>query len=198
MVDFDRPNIWDFLIWGLVISSIGVFVIVKVASPDAVTNAAEIIRYLIVGVIMGLAAGISNYSLKRTIFAVSGGLIAGTACFLYTYLFAEPYRGLLPAFLTHIVYSFFWYAIAIILSLVAADIRKKEMQWDILLPMTTSIVVIFVFVILNRFMSIFAWVFVSFTNRESVDILMYPVVFAMALLNVTINIRRWCKFCALE
>jgi len=179
MKESKQPTIWHYLVWGLIVGWIGSFIIIKFKYIF------ESSGFLIVGVVMGLTTGISNYSFRKSIFSILAGLTIGILLFNnHLHIVGQDFLYYLPPLL-------FWYAAAITLCLTIFDLKKEGILICTLLSLMMSYVATGIIYALGWF-SIGASIGKSFTCYQSVDTPQIIVgMIAITLFNITMNFSQW-------
>lgn len=173
--EFEKPSAWRYIFLGLLIGWLGSFVIIKFILPD-------LIRFLLVGVFMGLAVGISNASIIKTVFSLLGGLIAGIFVFTYyAHLAHQEFLYQLPPLL-------FWYGTAIILCLIVVNRKEKDMLIHAVQSFFASLIVAVIVYALS-WLSVGITLGIGLAGSKSADIPQIVVgTIAITLFNLSINI----------
>ncbi len=149
----------------------------------------DLIQFVLVGVFMGLAVGISNHSVRKTVFSTLGGVIAGLLCFYYVY--SNPREGL--HFFLDVGLLFIWYALSIVIFLTIFERGKN----DFFSYLVTSLIASFsasVVIFLLGLVSLLYTIGLSWSHAKTIDapLILFGAV-TTALLNIAINVNFWKK-----
>lgn len=148
--------------------------------------ALDFLRFLFVGFIMGIMVGISNYSIRKTIYSVLAGLIAGIFVFNYYSCISDQ------SFLYHVSPLLFWYAAAIILCLSIIEFKNRTILIHSFLSLIIALLVAIIVHILGWF-SLGITIGRGFAGRTTDAPQIAVGIIAMTFFNIAINFNYWKK-----
>lgn len=226
MQRLNKPTIWRYLIWGLIIGGIGSIVVVNIFMSREIakmhlfqqifgssfsyeatdlhgnTHYKEYYEYIIqllvipiIGIIMGLSVGIPTNSGRKIIFSVLAGLLISFVIpYFYSDLVIEPFFN----FFDNIPNLLFWYAVVITLVMSFIDIIEKNRNFiNVVLTYVLSLIASYFAIMIISLIGSLAGAMViglGFAGSKSIGIpYIFVGIFAVALLNVTINLGEWIR-----
>ncbi len=212
----NRPTIWRYLIWGLIIGLIGSLFLAKYFmiqdmskyvcfqklfgtsfAFEAIDNYGntyakqyyEYISELLALPMIGIILGVTvgiSNCSFRTTFFAISGGILAGSIIPYFY----PNLVTEPFFLENIPNLLFWYATSITIFLTTLNFKKKNIWLLTIISLILSFLVTR-FIYFVGWLSLFASIGEGFAGRSSEAPQILVGIIAIALLNVTINLPQW-------